>query len=158
MDPQPIVSILTGTGLFEVLGQPRSSSGQVTLFGRVAKDPMAQSRWNALMRNVLIKCKEAIDFSRYYRLSTRMVKTQSGPRADMVLIWNWRVVVTDSAVPHLLEECQSIIRANQVRQQMEQSYAASQINPKQGYSIPTQKLQPELLSMVSPTSSSKIGR
>lgn len=121
MDVTPLVQIMQQIGIFEIVAQPRVSTDQVTLLGRVRKDPALQYRWFGFMRNVLQRCKpqDIVDFSRYYRLVRHMVQTVAGPKPDIKMIWNWRIVATEQALPVMMRECQDILEAQQKKAAME---------------------------------------
>lgn len=119
MDVEALVVAMRDTGIFELASQPLVGQGQVTLLGRVRKDPDIAYRWSGFMRNVLLGCgNTAVDFSRAYRVVRYMVQTKVGPKPDTKLIWNWRIVVTDAAIPYLLGECRSITEAAQTKNAM----------------------------------------
>jgi len=133
MNVNLLMELLDRTGIFEVRGKPTVGSKQAVIMGHVPKG-VALTRWSAFMRAVLMQCKlDSVDFSRQYRLAVRMIPTQAGPRSDPVVIWNWRVVITEASAPVMIAECQRIQQADGRKMAVEKAYAA---NPD-AYRVPT---------------------
>lgn len=128
MDIQPLIQIMQSTGLFELKLSPQVSGEQVTLIGRVKSDPDTTYRWGSLMRNVLVGCgqnQHIIDFSRYYRLARYQIKTAMGVKTDVKLIWNWRIVITEPAIPILMAEFRVVAETQKARARTDAAMASA---------------------------------